>query len=348
MSDTTYFADERTRFHWGGNESNIDQHLEIYEGTVDTMFEYTQIFKALSTQRSVANRSNQIRIDRFGAAKALYRKSGENIDDQRVKSDKLNIVVEAMLYIREPVDIMDDWTSPDFWTEMGRNNGITFGIEYDQAHIIRLQKAPEWVAPAHLKENGAFSDGFHVDVTIAKAGAGAALTKDQLEGNAEALLIAHGQIRDHLAKKRVPLNTLVTLVDVELFSTLMNHPKLINKDYVADNGDFAGRRLVMLNGLPIIESTAFPTAPIVGHGLSTVENGNAFDVTANEVKGRMIVFSKTLSLVTVTAQEWTVHPWYDDRSMSKVLDCYSMFTVDLRRPDTVGVVRITEAVPATP
>ncbi|ASN73345.1 capsid and scaffold protein [Acinetobacter phage vB_AbaP_B1] len=341
MAGANYFADGSTRFHWGGDESNIDQHLEIYEGTVDTQFEYTQIFKSLSTQKSVAERSNQIRIDRLGASQALYRQSGEDILDQRVKSDKLNVVVEAMLYIRNPVDKMDEWTAPSFWTEMGRNNGTTFGLEYDQAHIIRLQKAPAWVAPAHLKEHGEFHDGFFVPVTLK---GGDNLTDAELEQNASALVKAHAKARDTLAKRRVPLSDMVTLVDVDIFSALLHHPKLINKDYTADNGDFANRRVVNVNGIPVVENTAFPTAAITGHGLSTTENGNAFDVTADEIKGRMIIFSKALSLVTVTAQEWTVEPWYDPRSKSKILDCYSMFTVDVRRPDTVGVVRITEQV----
>ncbi|WP_236502102.1 hypothetical protein, partial [Escherichia coli] len=95
------------------------------------------------------------------------------------------------------------------------------------------------------------------------------------------------QARDTLAKRRVPLSDMATLVDVDIFSALLHHPKLINKDYTAENGDFANRRVVNVNGIPVVENTAFPTAAITGHGLSTTENGNAFDVTADEIKGRM-------------------------------------------------------------
>lgn len=337
MAQGTIYQPNTTRDHWGGPDSDVDQHLEDYTGIVDSRFQYTQIFGALSAQRSVADRSNTVRVDRFNTSKVKGRKAGEAIESQRVTSDKLNVIVECMMYIRNPIDWMDDWTAPDRLVEMSRNNGTEFAIAYDEAHIIRLQKARSWVAPDHLKP--AFSDGMFVPATLKLTTAGVA----DLEANASALVVAHGKIVEALIKRRVPLTDMVTLVTPTVFTELVNHPKLINKDYVESNGDFADRRVVRVNGINVVECTTFPTAPITNHILSTSTNANAFNATADDIKCEMIVFSKSQSLITVTAQPFTSNFWKDNAEMCNVLDCYSMFTLDVRRPDTVGSVLITRA-----
>lgn len=335
MAQGTNYQPNTTRGHWGGAASDIDQHLELYTGIVDSRFDYTQIFSGLSSQRTTEDRTNTVRLDRMNTSKVKGRKAGEAINSQRVTSDKLNIIVECMMYIRNPIDWMDDWTAPDVLTEMGRNNGTEFGLAFDEAHIIRLQKARSWVAPAHLKP--AFNDGMSINIALAAA----PTTDAQLVANAQALVIAHAKMVEKLTKRHVPLQDMVTLVSPEVFTELLNHPKLINKDYVADNGDFAGRKVVQVNGIPVVQSTAFPTAPVTNHILSTAGNGNAFNATADDIKGEMIIFSKALSLVTVTAKPFTSNFWVDNAEMCNVLDCYTMFTIDVRRPDTVGVGLVT-------
>lgn len=331
----TGYQPSTTRPHWGGANSDIDQHLELYTGIVDSRFQHTQVFNALSTQKSVADRSNTVRVDRFNTSQVKGRKAGEAIESQRVTSDKLNVTVECMMYIRNPIDWMDDWTAPDRLAEMGRNNGTEFGLAYDEAHIIRLQKARTWTAPAHLKP--AFSDGMFVNATLKLTTA----TTDDLEANASALVVAHGKIVEALIKRRVPLSDMVTIVTPSVFTELTNHNKLINKDYVESNGDFADRRVVKVNGIPVVELTTFPTAAITNHILSTAGNGQAFDATATDIKCEMITFSKSQSLLTVTAQPFTSDFWRDNAEMCNVLDCYTMFTIDVRRADTVGSVVVT-------
>lgn len=338
MAQGELYFPNATRPHWGGPLSDQDQHLELYTGIVDSEFLYTQIFSSMSSQRTTEQRSNTIRLDRLNKSKVLGRKAGGAINSQRVTSDKLNIIVEVMLYIRNPIDDIDSWTAPDFLVEMGRNNGSEFGLTYDEAHIITLQKARDFVPPAAVADT--FHEGISVDVTLKATIANVS----DLEANASALVVAHGKVVEALIKRRVPLGDVVTIVTPEVFTELVNHPKLINKDYVADNGDFANRRVVRVNGIDIVECTAFPqevTGVGLHHPLSTTANGNAFDVTAEDLKGEMIVFSKSLSLVTVTAKEFHSKFWEDHAEMCHVLDCRAMYTVDTRRPDTIGVVLVT-------
>lgn len=336
---TPAYAGSTSRGHWGGANSTIDQHLEMYDGIRDSAFVYSAQFVALSAQRSVADRTNNYRMDQVNTSEVMGRAAGGAIVAQKVTSDKVNIIVEMMMYIRNPIDYLDDWTAPDFLSTYARNNGTKFAKFFDQAHLIRLMKARNYVAPAHLKP--AFSDGIEVTVSL-KGGTG--LTQQDLEDNAEALYVAIGQAVETLEDRDTPLENMVCMTTPRRFGQLLNHPKLINKDYVAANGDFAGRRIVMVQGIPLVVSTAFPKAAITGHILSTATNGNAFDITAADVKCDVIIFDKELSLVTVTARPFTSRFWDDQLNMCNVLDCWAMYTVATRRPDTVACLSVTEVV----
>ena len=334
---TTIYAPNTTKPHWGGAASDVDQHLEKYDGWRDSKFLYTSQFVGLSAQKSVADETNVYRFDQLNTSEVLGRGALEDIKAQAVTSDKVNVIVEMMMYIRNPIDYMHKWTAPDYLQDMARNNGSAFAKAFDEAHIITLLKARNYVAPAHLKP--AFNNGMAVTVDIK---GGTALTTQDLEKNAEALYLAIGKIVTEMLNRDTPMENMCCLVTVDMFELLINHPKLINKDFVESNGDFARRRVVMAHGIPIVTNNAFPRVVKTNHILSTVGNKKAFDVTAEDLKGKVIVFDKNLSLVTVTAKPFTSRFWDNEDAMCNVLDCYSMWTVASRRQDVSGVVLVTE------
>lgn len=326
----TEYAGNLTRPHWGGADSDVDIHLEVYQNEVDTRFQYQAIFLGLSTQRSTADRSNTYRIDRLNTSTVKGRTSGVALDPTPVRNDKMIIVVDTVLYIRNPIDYQDDWTAPDFLTEMGQNNGSEFAETFDQAHLIQLIKGRSWVAPEHLKP--AFNDGIEIPVTVDATPADQAAR----EANAEAINLAHKAGIDELIKRKVPLADMVTLVDVDTYSMLLEHPKLFDRDFGMTNEDgYKNRRVVKMNGVPVVECTEFPTTA------GTHPLGSAFTVTADDANCRMITFSKSKTLVTVEAKPFTSRIWDDEQNFANVLDCYAMYTVGERRPDTAAVAKFT-------
>lgn len=328
MANTPY-AGNSTRPMWGGASSDVDIHLEIYDNEIDSRFQYQAIFLGLSTQRSVADRSNTYRIDRLNTSTVKGRQSGEALDPTAVRNDKMIIVVDTVLYIRNPIDYQDDWTAPDFLTEMGQNNGSEFAEIFDQAHLIQLIKGRNWTAPDFLKP------AFHDGIEIACAQDSGDLDQAQLEANAYAINLAHKKGIDELIKRKVPLNDMVTLASTEIYSALLEHPKLFDRLFGDSNADgYKQRRVVVMNGIPVVECVEFPTAG--AHPL-----GSAYTVTADDEACRMVTFSKSKTLVTVEAQPFTSRIWDDKLNFSNVLDCYAMYTVGARRPDTAAVVKFT-------
>ena len=331
MANTAY-AGNSSRAHWGGAASDVDQHLEVYQSEVDTRFQYMALFRGLSQQRSVADRSNTYRIDRLNSSQVMGRTSGVKLEPQKVTSDKLVITVDTVMYIRNPIDYQDDWTAPDFLTEMGMNNGTAFAEAYDQAHLIQVIKSRNWVAPAHMKP--AFQDGLEV-VAEFKTGV---LTYAQLEANAISLNRAHRAAVDALIKRKVPLTDMVTLIYTDQYSTLLEHPKLFNKDFNEQgNGSYSDRRFMCMNGIPCVEFTEFPLAVNNAHIL-----GTAFNTDAEDIKVKMVILSKSKTLVTVEAKPFTSRIWDDEENFANVMDCYTMYTVGQRRPDTAVSIKLVE------
>lgn len=332
MADTIYSGNS-TRVNWGGAQSDVDLHLEIYDNEVDSRFNYQALFLGLSQQRSVADRSNTYRIDRLNTSSVKGRQSGEALEPTRVANDKMIIVVDTVLYIRNPIDYQDDWTAPDWLAEMGQNNGSEFAEVFDQAHLIQLVKGRNWTAPEFLKP--AFSDGIEIAAELKDNSGGTELDQAALEANAYAINLAHKKGIDELIKRKVPLNDMVTLASTEIYSALLEHPKLFDRLFGDSNADgYKQRRVVVMNGIPVVECVEFPTEG--AHPL-----GSAYTVTAADAGCRMVTFSKSKTLVTVEAQPFTSRIWDDKQQFSNVLDCYAMYTVGARRPDTAAVVSFT-------
>ena len=326
MANTPYVPN-LTRPHWGGPNSDADIHLEVFDGALDSAFQYNAFFRANSTFISTADRSNTARIDRLGTVTIKGRKSGEALEPEAVKNDKLVITVDTVTYARTPIDYQDDWTAPDFLPQIGKNHGTEHAKLFDQAHIIQLIKSRKWLAPAHLKP--AFYDGLEKT---------AALVVGDKAATADNIVDAHSEIVEELIRRDLggSLSEFITLVDPTTFGILLEHEKLVNVDYSSGNANFAMRRVAYINGTRIVETPRFPTAAISDHVL-----GDAFNVDAQDVACKMVVYHPNMSLVTVEAKAHTVRMWDDELNFANVLDSYAMYTVGQRRPDTVGVVRMT-------
>lgn len=327
MADTPYVPN-LTRPHWGGPASDADIHLEVFDGALDTAFQYNAFFRSNSTFISVNDRSNTARIDRLGTVVIKGRQTGEALEPTPVRNDKLVITVDTVTYARTPIDYQDDWTAPDFLPAIGKNHGTEHAKLFDTAHIIQLQKSRTWIAPAHLKP--AFYDGFE---KTAQLNADPSVSADAIS-SAHALGIEELITRDLGGS----LNEFITLVSPRVFGILMQSEKLVNVQYSDGNANFAQRRMAFLNGTRIVETARFPRAAITDHPL-----GTAFNVDSTDILCEVLVYHPDMTLVTVEAKAHTTRVWDDELNFANVLDSYGMYTIGQRRPDTAFAVRLIPA-----
>lgn len=334
MANTEWSA-TMTRPHWGGAASDQSIHLEVYDAIVESKFQYNAMFRSLSTQRSVADKSNTYRFDRLAGSVVSSRTAGVALEGTRVTSDKAIITVTSVLYVRHEIDYQDDWTAPDYLSEMATNDASAMAETFDTEHIVQLQLCRGFTPAAHLQVGGAFWPG--IEVVIAQKLAPAVMA--DYEANANALVAGHDAMIQTLITRKIPLSDMVTIVTPDVYSALKYHPKLLNLDFDSTNGGaFGERRVVQINGIPVIESVQFPAT-----GYVTKTQGSAYTVLAADAACEMIVFSKSKALLTVEAKSFTSRVWDDPKGFATVLDCFAMYTVGQRRPDYVAVGRLNRA-----
>lgn len=326
------FADF-TRPHWGGASSDIDIHIEEHLGFVDASFEATSKLKNLTNMRNLRG-TNTTRIDRVGSATVQGRKAGEALGVTPVRNDKINFVVDTVLYTRHEFDKFDEWTSSlDMRREAGREDGIALAKLFDNAALTQLQKSSDFVKPAHLGD--AFHDGILNNVTVATS------TAAERKKAAEDLVRAHRMGCEALETRDLGdqlYSEGLTIVTPALFSLLLEHDKLMSVEF--DSGgagnSFTRARIGYLNGVKLMTSARFSSGAVTNHAL-----GAAFNLTADQAKRQMTTFIPSLALVAAQVHTLTAEYWEDKRNFSHVLDTFQSYNIGQRRPDAVANVAIT-------
>jgi hypothetical protein len=320
-----------TRPQWGGPNSDVDLHIEEHLGIVDASFQYASKFAAWTNIRNLRG-TNTIRVDRIGSSTIAGRKAGEDLNITKVKSDKFNLTVDTVLYARHQFDKFDDWTaSLDMRKEVAKEDGIALARQYDQACLIQLQKAGDFVAPLHLKD--AFHDGILLPATISLAVADAEASADLLvrEHRKGVEAFVNRDLGDQLISEGV------TVMTPQIFSLLLEHKRLMNVEFGAGEGNsFVGGRIAMLNGVKVVETPRFATGAV-----TTSPLGEDYNLTATQAKRVMITFIPSLALVSAQVHPVSADYWEWKEKFCHVLDTFQSYAIGARRPDAVACHEVT-------
>lgn len=316
-----------TRPQWGGAASDLDIHIEEHLGFVDASFEATSKLKNMTNMRNLRG-TNTTRIDRVGSATVQGRKAGEALGVTPIRNDKINFVVDTVLYTRHEFDKFDEWTSSlDMRREAGREDGIALAKMFDNAALTQLQKSSEFVAPTHLGD--AFHNGIVLDANIQIG------TAAQRKNAAEVLVQQHRQGCEQLEDRDLGdqlYSEGVTIVTPQVFSLLLEHDKLMSVEFDSSGSgnSYTRSRIGYVNGVKIMTSARFSAGAVTDHAL-----GADFNLTAEQALRKMTTFIPSLALVSAQVHSLTAKYWEDERAFSHVLDTYQSYNIGQRRPDAV-------------
>lgn len=319
-----------TRPGWGGTNDDVPLHIEEHLGLVDGTFMYTSQFAPLIDIRNLKG-TTTLRVDRLGKATVNGRKSGQPLVDTKIKNEKWLLSVDTLLYVRNEFDNFDLWTYDRVTRkEYAQEHGIALATQFDQACLIAAMKAGDFVVPTGL--DGAFNPGILVPVSITSNPADG-------EANAAALVTAHRKGNEALINRDLGQRLYsegVTFVRPDLFTVLLEHKKLMSVEYQSVGNDYAKSRVAMLNGVKVIETPRFPTSVITANPL-----GDAFNVTAAELRRGMVTIIPSLSLIAAQVHNLDAKYWEDEREFVWVLDTFQSYNIGSRRPDSVAVIDVT-------
>lgn len=306
------------------SDLDISLMIEEYGGEVESQFAKSSVMREFVKIRPVRN-TDTIVNNRVGKTTLQKIVSGVRPDAAKTNFGRVALVVDTVVLARDNRSMLNEFqTHFDARRELAVDHGKQLGKFFDEAFLIQTIKGAGMAAPADL--NNAIGAGKSIELTAV----GDELDPDKLYVGIKNILVK-------MEEEDIDLNEVVVFVRPTEFATLLDHDKLISRDFAAGNGDFAKGMIYEVYGARIVKTNRIPKAAITGHFLSNVRNSNAYDVSAAEAKSVAVIMhpKSLLAGETIPLQS---DVWFNREEKQWFIDSFLSFGVTVNRPDVCGRV----------
>lgn len=296
--------------------------IEHYAGVVDTQFAKDAIMRRFVTVQPVRGTDTLINR-RVGRTKVKALTDGVAPDADRTQFGRVGVTVDTTIIARDLRSQLNEFqTDFNARAELATDHGKELGKQFDVALITQAIRGAMQAAPTDFDHNGAFGSGTVRDL----AAAGQDLDPDFLYQAISSIIVA--QEENEIDVERSAIFVRPTHYDV-----LINHDKLIDRDFSMDNGDFANGRIKTIKGVPLQKFTRIPTA-VNNNALL----GPAYNVTADMAR-TVAVVTHPQSLLVGETIPLTSDVFFDKITRQWFIDSFAAFGAAPRRADVSGIVR---------
>lgn len=329
--------------HQGGvNSGGVNPlYIEQYGGEVEHRILQDSFMRQFFTFKSVRG-TDTVTNDRMGFTALQKVSRGVRPTDSSPTFDNISVKVDTIVLARTNQFLLDDFLSHiSVRKEVGVEHGKTIGKFFDEAFIVQGIKAAQitnqdpdgnkhggWAdAASYTQKVRTAPEGFQGATSVMLAAANDELDPDKLERAIQDMCQA-------IEEKDVEISGGVVLVRPAQYYVLLRNAKLLDRDYSSMNGDYAHGKVLMANGVRIQTTNRFPDASDVGetHFLSNAGNGNAYDVTADDV-GCVALFLQPKALLAGETIPLTSKVYYSDIELQWFIDSYLAFGVTPNRAE---------------
>lgn len=334
--------------HQGGvNSGNVNPlYIEQYGGEVEKRILKDSFMRQFFKFKSVRG-TDTVTNDRMGHTELQKVSRGVRPTDSSPTFDNISVKVDTIVLARTNQFLLDDFLSHiDVRKETGQEHGKTIGKFFDEAFITQGIKAAQitnkspagdelggWLAAdSYTQKIRTAPEGFQGASPIMLAAANDELDPDKLER-------AIQDMCQKIEEKDVDIMDGVVLVRPAQYYVLLRNTKLLDKDFSEMNGNYAAGKVLMANGVRIQVTNRFPATADVGetHFLSNAGNGNAYDVTAEEVSC-VALFLMPKALLAGETIPLTSKVYYSDIELQWFIDSYLAFGVTPNRAEMAAGV----------
>jgi N4-gp56 family major capsid protein len=298
--------------------------IEEFGGMVDSQFAKASMMRGFVNVQSITGTDTKT-VRRAGKTTLQKLTDGVRPAANKTSYGKATVTVDTVVLARDNQSMLNSFQA-DFnvRAELAKDHGKELGKFFDQAFLIQGIKSAGLAAPGGL--NGAMGAGKNRTL----AAANDELDPDKLFTNIDGILT-------EMQEEDIDTDECAIFVSPTQYKVLMNHDKLMDRDFSTDNGDFADGTIKTIDGCPIVKTNRIPKAAITGHFLSNADNGNAYDVTAAEAKAQAVILhpQSLLAGETIPLQS---NIFFSDTEKQWFIDAWMAFGVSNRRPDVCGVV----------
>lgn len=311
------------------SDQDRSEFIEQYGGAVDSQFAKASMMRKFVNVQTVRNTDTLINR-RVGRTKLKRLVDGVRPPAERTRFGRASVTVDTVVLARDNRSMLNELqTDFNARKELGNDHGKELAKFFDEAHIIQAIKGAHLSAPANL--NGAIGAGKVRNLTAV----GDDLDPDKFYKGIASILT-------EMEEEDIEIDSCVVLVRPTWYDVLTNNDKLVDRDFSANGGDFALGTVKTIKGCAVVSTARIPQAAIVGHYLSNDDNGDAYDVTADEARTRAVILHPQ-SLLAGETIPLTSDVFFDKIEKQWFIDSFTAFGVSNRRPDVCGVVKAATA-----
>lgn len=266
--------------------------------------------------------------------------------------DKASLRVDTVVLARSTLLLVDDFLKQeDVRKAVAEEQGKEIGKFIDEAFLGQAIKAAQYSVRRPIKDannnitgyetldgfvgqtSGVYTlktldtvDGQRGATTIKLANVGDDVDPDKLE-------TAIKNIAQGLEEKDLELGEGILLLRPKHYYTLLNNNKLLDRDFSADNGDYAKGSIIRSCGMKLVKTNRFPSANQVGqtHFLSNAANNFAYDVTTADTKC-VAVYVAPKALLAADLIPLSTDFFFEKTSKQFYIDAWISFGVTVNRP----------------
>lgn len=308
------------------SDVDVSLLLDEYGGEVESQFAKDSIMRQFFKVRPVRG-TDTIVNNRVGRTELVALVPGVRPNANSTGFGKVSLTVDTVILARDNRSMLNEFqTHFDARMELAQDHAKELAKFFDEAFIIQAIKGSRQAAPSFTGANGAFGAGKNVE--LLQAGD---------EDDPDLLYAAIVDVMVQMEEEDIPVDEMVVLVRPATFQVLLNNQKLLSRDFAAGNGDYAKGQIYEINGARIVKTARIPTAAITNHKLSNANNGNAFNLTAEEADAVAIIMhpKSLLAGETIPLQS---DIWFDRIEKQWFIDSFVAFSVTVNRPDVCGTV----------
>lgn len=363
-----------------GHQSGIDTgninplYIEEYGGEVEKRFLKASFMRQFFQFKSVRG-TDTITNDRMGHSSLQKVTRGIRPHDNSVTFDNISVKVDTIVLARTNSFLLEEFQSHiDVRKEVGMEHGKEIGKFFDEAFLVQGIKASTITNRVPTKDpvtdavTGYTDVGGWEDVIISGVGtptAGTTQLRTAPEGFQGATTVQLGAAADEIdpvalefaiqdmcqgiEEKDVDVMEAVILLRPAQYYVLLKNDKLLDKDFSAANGDYAGGMIMKSNGVRIQVTNRFPKHADVGttHYLSNAGNNNAYDVTLEDANCVAVLLMPKALLAGETIP-LTSKVYYVDQEFQWFVDSYLSFGVTPNRAEMAAAIFRADLTLTTP
>ncbi|MCY1708361.1 hypothetical protein [Pannonibacter sp. SL95] len=310
------------------SDLSTDDMIDEYGGEVESQFAKSSIMRNFFRIRPVRG-TDTIVNRRVGRTTLKKLQAGVRPDASNTPFGKVSLTVDTVVLARDNRSMLNEFQIDfDARMELAQDHGKEIGKFFDQAFLIQAIKGSKLPAPDFGGTAAQNSIGPGKNTTLTTAGD--ENDPDKLDAAIRSIIVS-------MEEEEIETNELVCFVRPTAYDVLLQHGKLVNRDYSAGNGDYAGGFIREIKGVRIEKSARIPNTAITNHFLSNAENGNAYDVSAAEAKAAAVLLHPK-SLLAGETIPLTSDIWWNREEKQWFIDSYLAFGVSPNRPDVCGCV----------